>query len=66
MTMSSTAACTRPRHKLEADLRAPHMIQTERGAGYTFALPWKRSDEDGTRRTATAAGGVAWLGRVRS
>jgi two-component system OmpR family response regulator len=29
----------RPRRKLETDLSAPRVIQTERGVGYVFALP---------------------------
>jgi two-component system, OmpR family, response regulator len=32
----------RLRRKLETDSRAPSIIQTERGVGYTFALPVER------------------------
>jgi DNA-binding response OmpR family regulator len=32
----------RLRRKLEIDPRAPRIIQTERGVGYTFSLPVER------------------------
>jgi DNA-binding response OmpR family regulator len=32
----------RLRRKLETDPREPRIIQTERGVGYTFALPVER------------------------
>jgi hypothetical protein len=44
----------RLRRKLETDLRAPSIIQTERGVGYTFALPASNGSRSDPATSVTA------------